>query len=85
MGMKMDRGVIQLARDRLSVEQIAAKMKLKAEAVIKTGGAWEFTFRRSSLNGTGDGRGSTHEIHHRPSLGRPRSCCRQANRDRQFC
>jgi hypothetical protein len=37
MGMKMDRDVIQLARDKLSVEQIAAKLKLKPKAVIKTG------------------------------------------------
>jgi hypothetical protein len=37
MGMKMDRGVIELARDKLSVEQIAAKLKLKPKTVIKTG------------------------------------------------
>jgi hypothetical protein len=37
MGMKMDRGVIELARDKLSVEQIAATLKTKPHTVFKTG------------------------------------------------
>jgi hypothetical protein len=35
--MKIDRDVIELARSRLSVEQIAAKLKLQPKTVIKTG------------------------------------------------
>jgi hypothetical protein len=36
MGMKTDRGVIELARDKLSVEQIAGKLMLKPKTMIKT-------------------------------------------------
>jgi DNA-binding CsgD family transcriptional regulator len=35
--MKTDRDVMELARDKLSVEQIATKLKIKSHTVIKTG------------------------------------------------
>jgi hypothetical protein len=35
--MKIDRGVIQLAHDKRTVEQIAAKLKIHPEAVFKIG------------------------------------------------
>jgi hypothetical protein len=35
--LKKDRDVMELARSKLSVEQIAAKLKLKPNTVIKTG------------------------------------------------
>lgn len=37
MSMKTDRRVIELARDKLSVEQIATKLKMTPKLVIKTG------------------------------------------------
>ena len=37
MVMKTDRAVIALARGKLSLEQIATKLKLKPFTVIKTG------------------------------------------------
>jgi DNA-binding CsgD family transcriptional regulator len=35
--MKTDRDVMELARDKLSVEQIATKLKITPKTVIKTG------------------------------------------------
>ncbi len=35
--MKIDRDVIELARSKLSVEYIAAKLKIKLLTVVKTG------------------------------------------------
>jgi hypothetical protein len=37
MGMKRDRDFMELARGKLSVERIAAKLKIEPRAVIKTG------------------------------------------------
>jgi hypothetical protein len=37
MGMKTDRSVMELARGKLSVEQIATKLKLTPKTVFKTG------------------------------------------------
>jgi len=34
--MKIDRDVVELARSKLSVEQIAAKLKIKPLTVVKT-------------------------------------------------
>jgi len=37
MGMKRDRDFMALARDKVSVEEIAAKLKIEPKSVIKIG------------------------------------------------
>jgi hypothetical protein len=51
--MKTDRDVMELARDKLSVEQIATKLKLTRKTVIKTGRRLGIYFPPPELKGNG--------------------------------
>jgi hypothetical protein len=51
--MKTDRDVMELARSKLSVEQIAAKLKLTRKTVIKTGRRLGIYFPPLEFKGNG--------------------------------